>query len=97
MLESVIERYCVNLCKKHGIVCRKLQWVGRRSAPDRWVGGVFVEFKSTTGKLADHQEREIKRLRLYSDVRVINSKEQVDELIDEILSKGKPGRDNRGD
>lgn len=62
----------------------------RRSVPDRLVllpGGrvVFVECKSTTGKLTPGQSREILRLRYMGfPVFVVRSYEEVDDLIQEL-------------
>lgn len=50
MLEKIIERDVVNPAIGAGFFVRKLQWIGRASAPDRVFshklrGVVFIEFK----------------------------------------------------
>lgn len=67
MSEKVIELQTCDWAQQNGILVRKVQWLGRRGAPDRlfMANGlaVFIEFKSPTGKLSKIQEREIARLR----------------------------------
>lgn len=79
MRESKIEAYLVQRVKALGGEVRKVNWIGRRGAPDRlvmlpevlgrfdWDGvpgrTIWVELKAT-GKVAEpHQLREHKRLR----------------------------------
>lgn len=82
--ESVVENYLRRVAKKHGWEVRKLQWVGRRGAPDRLLMAegarlVFVETKAPQGRLEPHQEREHRRLRkLGFRVAVLWSKAEVD-------------------
>ena len=90
MLESQIENYAKRLCDKYKILFRKVAWIGRRGAPDRLIGYVFVEFKAPGLKPKAHQEREIARLRKYFRVEVIDSKDQVKALIDEIRTQTSP-------
>jgi hypothetical protein len=94
VLESEIEDYAKKLCDKYDILFRKVSWIGRRSAPDRLIGGVFVEFKAPGEKPKAHQLREHKRLRRFCRVEVIDSKEKVKELIDEILTQTPPEADH---
>lgn len=68
---------------------RKLKWLDRRGAPDRFVasplipGAVWlIEYKSTEGKLRPEQKREIARLRAAGvTVLVLSSKADVDHAI----------------
>lgn len=51
MLESAIENPVVKRAEQAGYFVRKVQWVGRRSAPDRLFarkdrGQVYIEFKA---------------------------------------------------
>ena len=68
VLESYIEQGAIKRAKECGFICRKVQWIGRRGAPDRLfsradTGPFFVEFKKPGGTLDPHQVREIQRLR----------------------------------
>jgi hypothetical protein len=88
MTEKQIEMYLVKQVAKHGGEVRKVSWIGRRGAPDRLVmlanRVVWVELKSPQGRTQDHQVREHNRLKAFGfDVRVINSIEAVDDLINE--------------
>jgi hypothetical protein len=38
MRESVVESHLVKRVEETGGLCRKVQWIGRRGAPDRLVG-----------------------------------------------------------
>ena len=87
MRESEIEKYLVAKVVALGGVVRKLKWIGRRGAPDRFVklpgkAVMLIELKAP-GKVPElHQEREIKRLRdVGVHVEVIDSKELVDKII----------------
>ena len=61
MRESEIEAYLVKRVKELGGDTRKLKWIGRRGAPDRFVmlyGGFFVELKAPGKVLRVEQEKE---------------------------------------
>lgn len=94
MRERDIERYLVKRVKALGGEVRKVQWIGRRGAPDRVVmckGRVFVhdlgddawvEVKTTGEKPEPHQLREHERMRAMGQrVVVIDSIEAVDALL----------------
>lgn len=95
--ESTVEDHLVAECKKHGILTRKVTWIGRSKAMDRLLvhAGkvVFVEvkseecgpkFPSNGHELA--QRREHDRFKLVgADVRVIWSKPLVDVLVQEMV------------
>lgn len=97
MRESVIEKYLVKRVKELGGEVRKVQWVGRRGAPDRLVmlpfhaerygcnsscRTVWVELKATGIKPEAHQLREHARMRAMGQrVVVIDSIEGVDDLL----------------
>lgn len=81
--EGKIEKALCDRIKALGGEVRKVQWIGRRGAPDRLVllpgRHVFVELKRPGAKLAPHQAREIERLRSFSmGVVVIDSLEHID-------------------
>lgn len=96
MRERDIERYLVKSVEELGGECRKVQWIGRRGAPDRLVmlplgtrvgafsscRTIWVELKAP-GKVAEsHQEREHKRMaRMGQVVLVIDSHDAVDALL----------------
>lgn len=68
MLEYHVEQKAIKRAKECGFICRKVQWIGRRGAPDRLfsradTGPFFVEFKAPGKTLDPHQIREIAKLR----------------------------------
>lgn len=90
MIESKIEKYLFDEIKKVNGMC--LKWVspGNKGVPDRivflnkqiW----FIELKSTTGERTKLQIFFEKLLLQYTNnYKVINSKEQVDIFIKDIL------------
>jgi hypothetical protein len=97
MLERDIEAYLVRRVREHGGEVRKVQWVGRRGAPDRLVmlppgivvypgpeygHTIWVELKAPGVKAEAHQLREHERMRKMGQrVEVIDSIEGVDRLI----------------
>lgn len=89
MLEATIERYLAARCADRGALVRKLQWIGRKGAPDRfiaWPGGLIdlVELKAPGRKPDGHQQRELGRLRaLGANVFVIDSLAAVNKYIEE--------------
>ena len=94
MKESVIEAYLCRAVKKAGGEVRKMRWIGRRGAPDRFVllsspflailgriptNYLWVELKAPGKHLRPEQEREIAKLRKVGCVvLVLDSKEQID-------------------
>lgn len=93
MRESEIEAYLVKRVKELGGDTRKLKWIGRRGAPDRFVmlyGGFFVELKAPGEKLRPEQEREHAFLRDNGvEVYVVDTIEGVDELLDTRMPREK--------
>jgi hypothetical protein len=87
--EGRIQSYLKRRIAETGGHQRKLQWIGRRGAPDLfvWWDGPrlwFVEVKSETGRLSALQELEIGRLRASGfRVRVVDSMSAVDAFIAE--------------
>jgi hypothetical protein len=94
MRESIIERHLVKRVKELGGEVRKVQWIGRRGAPDRLVmlpgsleklvlhTSVWVELKATGVKPEAHQLREHQRMMKFGQrVVVIDSIEGVEELL----------------
>lgn len=97
MRESKIEKHLVKCVQELGGEVRKVQWVGRRGAPDRLVmlplgmrtgpysscRSVWVELKATGVKAEPHQLREHARMaRMHQLVLVIDSIEGVDALLE---------------
>ncbi len=94
MRESTIEKHLVKRVKELGGEVRKVQWVGRRSAPDRLVmlptgwdvtaphWSCWVELKAPGQKPSPSQVREHERMRAMGQrVVVIDSIERVEELL----------------
>lgn len=90
MREKDIESYLRDQVKRHGGIAYKFESPGSIGVPDRIVifpGGriIFVELKAPGKKPRPTQVRQMQRLGfLGCDVRVIDSKEKVDEFIDEV-------------
>ena len=97
MRESLIETRAVAKAKIRGWLTRKLQWVGRRGAPDRVFVGekepcllcgnraviVFVEFKAPGEEPRALQKKEISRLQERGvRVLVVDSMEDVDGIFE---------------
>ena len=98
--ESQIEKYLVAQVKALGGECRKVRWIGRTNAPDRFVmlpprylcarptahpQSIWVELKAPGKKPTSGQLREHERMRgMGQRVEVIDSFEGVDELIGEM-------------
>lgn len=91
MKESQIEAHLVERVKALGGEVRKVQWLGRRGAPDRLVmlpdlnpsyRTVWVELKAPGLKPEPHQRREHERMRRMGQrVEVIDSIEAVEALL----------------
>jgi hypothetical protein len=94
MRESEVEKHLVKRVKELGGECRKVQWIGRRGAPDRllmlppdaYVDDahccIWVELKAPGEKVKPHQAREHERMRKMGQrVEVIDSIEGVEELL----------------
>ena len=96
MRERDIEKHLVQRVKERGGEVRKVQWLGRRGAPDRLVmlprtaaeiiwgdsATVWVELKAPGAKPEPHQTREHARMRRMGQyVVVIDSIEGVEELL----------------
>jgi hypothetical protein len=84
MRESVVEAYLVAQVKARGGEIRKVRWIGRRGAPDRYVllpdrMPAFIELKRPGLDAAEHQAREHARLRgLNATVLVLDTIEKID-------------------
>ena len=94
MRERDIEAHLVKRVKALGGEVRKVQWIGRRGAPDRLVMvpfqgkspsqrcTIWVELKATGEKPEPHQVREHARMfRMGQHVVVIDSIEGVEALL----------------
>lgn len=66
-IEDYIETTVVKAAEKDGWLVRKLQWVSKRGAPDRFFAKagrvVLIEFKSPGEAPRPDQEAEIRKLR----------------------------------
>lgn len=86
MRERDIERHLVERIKALGGEIRKVQWIGRRGAPDRVVmlpGGTlfWIELKRPGGSAEAHQAREHAKLhRVGQTVRILDTVEKIDAL-----------------
>lgn len=84
--EAHVESHLVARAKLVGAEIRKVSWIGRRGAPDRFVMTLgentvnfWVECKAFGKPLAEHQEREIERMRERGEiVHVFDTREQID-------------------
>lgn len=96
--EGEVQAYGAEQLKKHGCLVRKISYEGRRGCPDQLVlvptpadyfksRTIFIEYKRDEAtRPAPHQLREHERMRAVgADVRVIGSKAQVDQLIEELF------------
>ena len=92
MRERDIERHLVQRVKALGGEVRKVEWVGRRGAPDRlvmlsarvspWWPTIWVELKAPGVKPEAYQLREHERMRAMGQcVVVIDSIDGVEELL----------------
>lgn len=92
MREAVIEKHLKDRARRAGGLCRKLRWIGRSGAPDRFLSlpaghakaGIWLAELKRPGKDAEeHQAREHERLR-EAGVRVVvlASLEAVDNFFD---------------
>jgi hypothetical protein len=84
--ESDIEKYFVIRSKNIGALVRKLQWIGRIGAPDRFFAFngniVLVELKAPGCRPRSEQEREHTRLTEQGvRVEVLSTKEEIDLFI----------------
>ena len=89
--ENAIERHFVNLCKKHNLLQYKFSSPAQRGVPDRMMihmgKVIFIEFKSTGLIPTEKQLYEHRRIKNAGcDVRVIDSKNGVNLLIEEVLT-----------
>lgn len=92
--EASIEHYLRDRVKAEGGEIRKLQWIGRRGAPDRLIWWSFprvalieVKAEGETVEERSLQGREIRRMRRDGwPVYVVNTREQVDFIVDMVKS-----------
>ncbi len=89
--ERDIEGHLVRRVEAIGGEIRKVKWIGRRGAPDRLVmfrGAEFVELKRPGEGLEVYQAREHLRMRRHGiRVRMLNSFEDIDAYIGELLAR----------
>lgn len=93
MLEKDVERLLVKGIKELGGVAYKFVSPGNSGVPDRVVvlpdgRVIFVELKTTTGKLSAIQTRQIVRLeQLRCEVRVLYGVEEVKDFLERLKAR----------
>lgn len=89
MRESQIEKHLVERVKALGGEVRKVRWIGRNGAPDRFVmlpsqPGLWIELKAPGQRCRPHQIREHVRMQnMGQRVEVVDSIEGVDAVLNE--------------
>ena len=88
--EGIVETYLKKECEKQNFTCYKFTSPGTTGVPDRIVIGngqtIFVETKSSTGRLEDKQIEEINRMRQNGAiVYVASSRKKIDTIIHSIF------------
>lgn len=78
MAEYIIENTVVNKAKAAGWFCRKVEWIGRRTCPDRVFiksgRTVWIEFKGPTKRATESQDGEHEAMRSFgAEVHVVNN------------------------
>lgn len=92
MKESTIEARLVRGVKKLGGLCYKFTSPGNPGVPDRIVllpngKTIFVELKTTVGRLAKVQQWQLQEMRKRgADVRVLKGMDQVTAFLEEVRS-----------
>lgn len=85
--EAPIEDDCIAFATNRGYLCRKMQYIGRRSCPDHFIFGkgelLIAEFKRQGKHTADPlQAREHKRYAAAGwQVHIINDRDQFARLL----------------
>lgn len=86
--EAQVEAYLCAEVKALGGEVRKVGWIGRRGAPDRYVmlpgftPNIWVELKRPGKKAEPHQEREHERMRAFDEiVHVVSTYAEVDAVL----------------
>lgn len=87
--EAQVEAYLLKRVKELGGEVRKVAWIGRRGAPDRFVmmpqvnrPNFWVELKAPGRKPEPHQDREIERMRHFDEIiYVLDSFEAIDRVL----------------
>lgn len=90
--ESDIEKYFVKRIKEEGGKVRKVKWIGRRNAPDRFImlngKSAFVELKRPGKKPTVAQERELKCLEDSGmHATWVNCERNIDRMIDFMMDR----------
>lgn len=84
--ERDVEAYLVRKVKAAGGEVRKVQWIGRRGAPDRLVmlrGVAFIEVKRPGKKPTSAQAREMKRMVANgAEATYVSTFDEVDRVIE---------------
>lgn len=94
--EGAVQKYGQEQLKKRGCLVRKISYEGRRGCPDHLVlvprafglsRIIFIEYKRDENtEPKPHQLREHERMQACgADVRVIGTRQQVDDLVKELF------------
>ncbi len=87
MIEATVEQYLVKRVLELKGEIRKVKWIGRRNAPDRFVcipgrPAFLVECKAPGHKPRIGQQREIDRLRMLGmRVEVVDNMHAIDQIL----------------
>ena len=100
--EGKIGAYLVRRVRELGGEQRKVEWSGRRGAPDRLIlfphVHAFAELKAPGQKPEPHQARELERLRAAGfSVYVVDSKASVDAMLGRLLARSLAARLAKGE
>lgn len=100
--EGKVAAYLVRRVREHGGEQRKVEWSGRRGAPDRLIlfphVHAFAELKAPGQKPEPHQARELGRLRAAGfSVYVVDSKASVDAMLGRLLARSLAARLAKGE
>jgi len=92
MLERKVSAYLNKRVKELGGEIRRVQWIGRRNAPDKLVmlpgAHAYVEEKRTGADAEAAQKREHQRMaKAGMWVRVVDSVEDVDRLLSRLAAE----------
>ena len=95
--ESIIENYLIKTAKKHNYITYKFQALGQTGVPDRILIGngrtLFIECKAQNKKVIPNSKQDLMIKNMIShgaDVRIVNSKKQIDDIFQESIKKSFP-------
>ena len=91
--EAIIEGYLVKRAAAQSILCRKVEWINRRDAPDRFLAKngrlCLIECKAEGEEPTERQHDELVALRSEGVIAMcVNSRRGADLVIDWLLGFG---------